>query len=112
MPVHADLALSWSSTTISPTGNFGDYRWVEPQRSSTGEMVYEIGEALGLRRPPMKAPSALYVAICTDTGSFRYECTGSREPSRSPAGLSICRRQPQPPRQSDLRQLQPRAPQI
>lgn len=58
-------------------GNFGDYRWVEPERSSTGEMVYEIGEALGLK-PTYEGAFALYVAICTDTGSFRYECTGAR----------------------------------
>ena len=57
--------------------NFGDYRWVDPQRSSTGEMVYEIGEALG-QTPTYKGAFSLYVAICTDTGSFRYECTGAR----------------------------------
>ena len=57
--------------------NFGDYRWVDPQRSSTGEMVYEISEALG-QTPSYEGAFALYVAICTDTGSFRYECTGAR----------------------------------
>lgn len=57
--------------------DFGDYRWVDPQRSSTGEMVYEICEALG-QTPSYMAAFALYVAICTDTGSFRYECTGAR----------------------------------
>lgn len=58
-------------------GNFGDYRWVDQQRSSTGEMVYEISEALGLA-PTYEGAFALYVAISTDTGSFRYECTGAR----------------------------------
>jgi len=58
-------------------GNFGDHRWVEPQRSSTGEMVYEIGEALGVQ-PNYEGAFALYVAIATDTGWFRYECTGPR----------------------------------
>ena len=57
--------------------NFGDYRWVDPQRSSTGEMVYEIGQALG-QTPTYEGAFSLYVAICTDTGSFRYECTGAR----------------------------------
>lgn len=57
--------------------NFGDYRWVEPQCSSTGEMVYEIAEALG-QTPTYNGAFALYVAISTDTGSFRYECTGAR----------------------------------
>jgi bifunctional oligoribonuclease and PAP phosphatase NrnA len=58
-------------------GNFGDYRWVEPGRSSTGEMVYELGETLGVK-PSYEGAFALYVAISTDTGSFRYECTGAR----------------------------------
>ncbi len=57
--------------------NFGDYRWIDPHRSSTGEMLYEICEALG-QTPSYTAAYALYVAICTDTGSFRYECTGAR----------------------------------
>jgi phosphoesterase RecJ-like protein len=57
--------------------NFGDYRWVDPQRSSTGEMVYEISESLG-QTPTYEGAFSLYVAICTDTGSFRYECTGAR----------------------------------
>lgn len=57
--------------------NFGDCRWVEPACSSTGEMVYEIGAALGLPLS-FEAAFALYAAISTDTGSFRYECTGAR----------------------------------
>jgi len=57
--------------------NFGDYRWVEPQCSSTGEMIYEIAEALD-QTPSYNGAFALYVAICTDTGSFRYECTTAR----------------------------------
>lgn len=57
--------------------NFGDYRWVDPQRSSTGEMVYEVGQALG-QTPTYEGAFSLYVAISTDTGSFKYECTGVR----------------------------------
>ncbi len=55
----------------------GDYRWVEPNRSSTGEMVYELALALNYQ-VPLNAAFDLYVAISTDTGSFRYECTGAR----------------------------------
>jgi phosphoesterase RecJ-like protein len=56
---------------------FGTCRWVETSRSSTGEMVYELALALGA---PINYNIAynLYVAICTDTGSFRYEGTRSR----------------------------------
>jgi phosphoesterase RecJ-like protein len=56
---------------------YGDLRWVEPGRSSTGEMVFEIGTALGCV-PSYSCAYNLFVAIATDTGSFRYECTGAR----------------------------------
>ncbi|PID41114.1 MAG: phosphoesterase [Proteobacteria bacterium] len=57
--------------------DYGNLRWVDPARSSAGEMVYEIGEALGFRPNPDCAFD-LYVAIATDTGSFKYENTGPR----------------------------------
>lgn len=56
---------------------YGDHRWVEADCSSTGEMVYEICEALG-EVPGYNCAFDLYVAIATDTGSFRYECTRAR----------------------------------
>lgn len=56
---------------------FGTLRWVEPGCSSTGEMVYELVQALGASLDYHSAFN-LYVAICTDTGSFRYECTRPR----------------------------------
>jgi len=57
--------------------NYGTYRWVEPECSSTGEMVYEISTALG-RTPSYNCAFNLFVAIATDTGSFRYDCTRER----------------------------------
>jgi bifunctional oligoribonuclease and PAP phosphatase NrnA len=57
--------------------NYGHLRWVDPLRSSTGEMVYEIGVALG-HRFSLEAAFNIYVAIATDTGSFRYDCTRAR----------------------------------
>lgn len=56
---------------------YGEYRWVEPARSSTGEMVYELAMTLGVEISP-KCAYDLYVAICTDTGSFRYDSTHAR----------------------------------
>ncbi len=53
---------------------FGDTNWVEPGRSSTGEMIYDLGKELGVGIPE-KAVPCLYAAISTDTGSFRYEST-------------------------------------
>ena len=56
---------------------FGSHLWLESERSSTGEMVYELAEALG-SEVSEKAAFCLYVAISTDTGSFRYENTSPR----------------------------------
>lgn len=55
---------------------FGDGAWVEPHRSSTGEMIFDLAVALGAVVSP-KAAECLYTAISTDTGSFRYESTSS-----------------------------------
>jgi len=57
--------------------NFGTIRWIDSNRSSTGEMVYELAVVLGAE-VNLKVAYNLYVAICTDTGSFRYDCTGAR----------------------------------
>ncbi len=57
--------------------DFGTARWVEGGRSSTGEMVYELAMALNAEIS-YKCAYNLYVAICTDTGSFRYEGTRPR----------------------------------
>jgi phosphoesterase RecJ-like protein len=57
--------------------DFGTDRWVDEKKSSTGEMVYELGLVLGAK-VNYNCALNLYVAICTDTGSFRYECTGPR----------------------------------
>lgn len=57
--------------------NFGSGRWVNHLASSTGEMVYELGLLLEAD-VSYEAAFNLYVAISTDTGFFRYECTGQR----------------------------------
>lgn len=55
---------------------FGDACWIEPHRSSTGEMIFDLAGELGAE---LSAPAAtcLYTAILTDTGSFRYETTSA-----------------------------------
>ena len=53
---------------------YGDILWLEPNRSSTGEMVYELAMEIGAEISYACAFD-LYVAICTDTGSFRYDST-------------------------------------
>lgn len=56
---------------------FGDALWLEDGCSSTGEMVYELAQHLGAE-VSIDAAFCLYVAIVTDTGSFRYESTSPR----------------------------------
>ncbi len=56
------------------TRGFGQVNVIEPDASSTGELVYDlVNEADGAITPPMA--EALYVALMTDTGSFRYSNT-------------------------------------
>ncbi len=54
--------------------DFGNYRWVDATSSSTGELVYLLAKQLGYQIS-LDAALNLWVAICTDTGSFRYENT-------------------------------------
>lgn len=59
------------------SGELGAVNWIEPDRSSVGEMVYEYFAAVGY---PIDAAVAtqLYTAILTDTGRFRYQSTAPR----------------------------------
>ncbi len=57
--------------------NYGDYRWIDSDRSSTGEMVYELGQQFNAIIS-YECAYNLYVAISTDTGSFRYDSTSPR----------------------------------
>ena len=56
--------------------NFGDINLVQPEKSSTGEIVYNI---LKQGNFPLNKEIVvpLYVAVMTDTGSFRYSNTTS-----------------------------------
>ncbi len=56
--------------------NFGDLRWVEPHRSSTAEMVYDLAVALAAE-VSYDAAYCLYSAIVSDSGSFKYESTSA-----------------------------------
>ena len=56
--------------------NFGDIRFIEPQASAAGEVLFHLfSEAgIGISR---EAAICLYTAIHTDSGSFRYANTTS-----------------------------------
>ena len=53
---------------------FGDLAWIEPHRSSTGEMIYDLAVEMGAA-VSKEAADCLYTAIVTDTGSFQYDST-------------------------------------
>ena len=63
---------------------YGEVQWFDGTASACGEMVFEIIAELGV---PLTADMAtqLFVALVTDTGSFRY-------PGVSPRTFSICAR--------------------
>ncbi|MEW6289424.1 MAG: bifunctional oligoribonuclease/PAP phosphatase NrnA [Thermodesulfobacteriota bacterium] len=56
--------------------NFGDIRWVDAGKSSTGEMVYELAQSMGANIDYDTA-YCLYSAIVSDTGSFKYASTSA-----------------------------------
>lgn len=56
---------------------YGDLVHVDADAPATGEILFELIEALGLPLTEV-ARDALFVAISTDTGSFRYPATTSR----------------------------------
>lgn len=56
--------------------NFGKYNWVDTEISSTGEMVFELFKTFKMKIEYDEAV-ALYVALMTDTGSFKYTNTSS-----------------------------------
>lgn len=53
---------------------FADISWVSPESSAVGEMIYHLVRATGTDISYEIAVN-LYVAIFTDTGSFRYAST-------------------------------------
>lgn len=55
---------------------FGDHSWVEPKRSSCGEMVYDLAVALGAT-VSYEAAYCLFTAIVADSGSFKYDSTSA-----------------------------------
>jgi phosphoesterase RecJ-like protein len=57
--------------------NFGSYNWVNAGCSSAGEMVFELFKAFKIKID-YDAAVAIYVAIMTDTGSFKYTNTAPK----------------------------------
>lgn len=57
--------------------SIGDPAVRDPAACATGELVYDLILAAG-ERPSPKEAEGIYVAIATDTGSFRYANTSER----------------------------------
>jgi bifunctional oligoribonuclease and PAP phosphatase NrnA len=55
----------------------GDFVLADTSACATGELVFDLAQTLGLEVTPAVA-EALYVAILTDTGSFRFANTSPR----------------------------------
>jgi len=53
---------------------FADLNWIDPSASSVGEMAYALMEHCGVK-PDYGLSLLAYVAIVTDTGSFRHSNT-------------------------------------
>ena len=61
---------------VSHAQGFGQVNVIEPEASATGEILYDlIREAGGTITPAIA--EALYIALMTDTGSFRFSNTDS-----------------------------------
>lgn len=58
-------------------GPFADLDLIHPEASSTGEMIFDLFQHLGVTMN-QKMRDALYTAILTDTGSFRFSNTTAR----------------------------------
>ena len=56
--------------------DFGDVSWVEADRSSTAEMIFDLALALNADIS-YNAAFCLYTAIVSDSGSFKYESTSA-----------------------------------
>ena len=61
---------------VTHAQGFGEVNVVEPEASATGEIVYDLIRESGRGLDPDLA-EALYVALMTDTGSFRFSNTDS-----------------------------------
>ena len=59
------------------TDSFGDLNWIDDSAAAVAEIVFKLIGLLGAEVTPAMATN-LYVAIVTDTGSFRFSNTTER----------------------------------
>ncbi len=70
------IAIAVVDHHVSHAQGFGQVNVVDPEVAATGELVYDLirDSGVALNRP---IGEALYVALMTDTGGFRYSNTDS-----------------------------------
>lgn len=68
------IAVAVVDHHVTHARGFGQVNVIEPEASSTGELVYDLVNEAGATITPAMA-EAMYVALMTDTGSFRYSNT-------------------------------------
>lgn len=56
--------------------NFAQVNWIDPSAVATGELVYKLARAAGVKITPEIA-TCIYTAVMTDTGSFVFEGTNA-----------------------------------
>lgn len=56
---------------------FGKINWIDDSASSVGEMIFDLFSMAGWDLAPGEA-EALFAAISTDTGFFRFSCTTAK----------------------------------
>lgn len=59
------------------TKQFCDYNYIDPDASATGELIFDLLEAMGTQ-PDEEIGEAIFAAITTDTGNFQYSNTTRR----------------------------------
>lgn len=76
-PVTASPALKLVIDHHQDPDPFADLYFIDPEATSTGELIYRLLESLPGVTITREIAVGLYTAIMTDTGSFRYPRTGA-----------------------------------
>lgn len=76
-PVRSSSGVRICIDHHSTTDRFWTINMIDETASATGEMIYELIQALG-GSPDREAATALYTALVTDTGHFRFSKTSPR----------------------------------
>ncbi len=74
-PLPIDVLVNIDHHLTNP--GFGDVNWVVPEAAATGEMIYDLLKEMQIPMTPAIA-TALYTALLSDTGAFRYANTNEK----------------------------------